>query len=72
MALLTPFFYLLGFKTISPDTNNLIGSGKITLTSDILIAKEDISDTCSRDSSSYGNIYKMTQKNLLQMKSNMI
>ena len=64
MALLTPFFYLLGFKTISPDTNNLIGSGKILLTSDILIAKEDISDTCSRDGSSYGNIYDDSEKTL--------
>ena len=34
MALLTPFFYLLGFKTISPDTTKFIGDGKIKLTHD--------------------------------------
>ena len=34
MALLFPFFYLLGFKTISPDTTILTGSGEIILTSD--------------------------------------
>ena len=33
MALLYPYFYLF-FKTISPDTNQLIGSGEIILTSD--------------------------------------
>ena len=39
MALLSPFFYLYGFKTISPETTILIGSGKIILTSDKSIPK---------------------------------
>ena len=64
MALLTPFFYLLGFKTISPDTNNLIGSGKIILTSDILIAKEDISDMCSTVVGGIANAYYGSEKSL--------
>ena len=49
MALLTPFFYLLGFKTISPDITNLtktIGDGKIILTSDKLIPKLDLLWAC--------------------------
>jgi hypothetical protein len=46
IALLTPFFYLLGFKTISPDTNKLIGDGKIILTSDKSITKVDLSLDC--------------------------
>ena len=49
MALLTPFFYLLGFKTISPDITNLtktIGDEKIILTSDKLITKVDLVKIC--------------------------
>ena len=46
MALLTPFFYLLGFKTISPDTSKIIGDGKIILTSDKLITKVDLVKIC--------------------------
>ena len=42
MALLYPFFYLMGFKTISPDTNILNGSGKFKLTSDKSIPKYQI------------------------------
>ena len=34
MALLYPYFYLLSFKTIYPDTTKIIGSGEIILTSD--------------------------------------
>jgi transglutaminase/protease-like cytokinesis protein 3 len=34
MTLLHPFFYLLGFKTISPDTGKIIGNGTIILASD--------------------------------------
>ena len=64
MALLTPFFYLLGFKTISPDTNNLIGCGKIILTSNILIAKEDISDMCSTVDGGIANAYDGSEKSL--------
>ena len=33
-ALWYPYFYLLSFKTIYPDTTKIIGSGKIILTSD--------------------------------------
>ena len=43
------FFYLLGFKTISPDITNLtktIGDGKIILTSDKLIPKLDLLWAC--------------------------
>ena len=46
MALLTPFFYLLGFKTISPDTTKIIGNGKIILTSDKTIPKLDLILDC--------------------------
>ena len=49
MALLTPFFYLLGFKTISPDTSKIIGDGKIILTSDKLITKVDLVTDCFND-----------------------
>ena len=49
MALLTPFFYLLGFKTISPDTTKIIGDGKIILTSDKLIQKLDLGLDCFND-----------------------
>ena len=49
MALLTPFFYLLGFKTISPDTSKVIGDGKIILTSDKLITKVDLVTDCFND-----------------------
>ena len=34
MTMITPLFYLYGFKNISPDTNILTGKGKIILTSD--------------------------------------
>ena len=43
MALLYPFFYLLGFKNISPDTTILTGSGEIILTSDKPIPEIDFS-----------------------------
>ena len=49
MALLNPFFYLLGFKTISPDTTKIIGDGKIILTSDKLIQKLDLGLDCFND-----------------------
>ena len=42
MALLYPFFYLMGFKTISPDTNILNGNGKFKLTSDKSIPQYQI------------------------------
>ena len=42
MALLYPFFYLMGLKTISPDTNILNGNGKFKLTSDKSIPKYQI------------------------------
>ena len=46
MALLNPFFYLLGFKTISPDTTKIIGDVKIILTSDKSIPKLDLVSDC--------------------------
>ena len=52
MALLTPFFYLLGFKTISPDITNItkkIGDGRIILTSDKLIPKLDLLWACRKE-----------------------
>jgi len=52
MALLTPFFYLLGFKTISPDITNItkkIGDGRIILTSDKLIPKLDLLWACRNE-----------------------
>ena len=33
MTMITPLFYLYGFKNISPDTNKLTGKGKVILTS---------------------------------------
>ena len=33
MTMITPLFYLYGFKNISPDTNKLTGKGKMILTS---------------------------------------
>ena len=45
MALLSPFFYLIGFKAISPDTQTY-ESGKFILTSDILIEKQNIGYGC--------------------------
>ena len=49
MALLTPFFYLLDFKTISPDTNKISGKVKIILTSDKPIPKYDYGPSCSSE-----------------------
>lgn len=46
MALLTPFFYLLDFKTISPDTTKISGKVKIILTSDKPIPKYEYLSTC--------------------------
>ena len=46
MALLTPFFYLLDFITISPDTNKISGKVKIILTSDKPIPKYDYLTSC--------------------------
>ena len=45
MALLSPFFYLIGFKAISPDTQTY-ESGKFILTSDILIERQNIGYGC--------------------------
>ena len=46
MALLTPFFYLLDFKSISPDTTKISGKVKIILTSDKPIPKYEYLSTC--------------------------
>ena len=46
MALLTPFFYLLDFKTISPDTNKISGKTKVILTSDKPIPKYEYLTSC--------------------------
>lgn len=46
MAFLTPFFYLLGFKTISPDTTKIKGDGKIIITSDKSIQKQNLVLDC--------------------------
>ena len=46
IALLKPFFYLLGFKTISPDTSKITGNGKIILTSDKPIPKLEYFSIC--------------------------
>ena len=42
MAFLNPFFYLLGFKAISPDINILNGRGEIKMTSDKSIPEYQI------------------------------
>ena len=42
MALLYPYFYLIGFKTIYPDTTKIIGSGEIILTSDKAIPELNV------------------------------
>ena len=47
MALLTPFFYLLGLKTISPDTTTFIGDGQIILTHDKSTPKLTITYGCT-------------------------
>ena len=46
MAFLHPFFYLLGFKTISPDTAKIIGNGNIILTSDKLFPQNTYATDC--------------------------
>ena len=46
MALITPFFYLLGFKTISPDTTKIKGNWKIILTSNKSIPKLSLLFDC--------------------------
>ena len=56
LALLTPFFYLLGFKTISPDTNKIMGKGKIILFSDKSIPELEYSYSCAREYGDEANI----------------
>jgi len=46
IALLTPFFFLLRFKTISPATSKIIGNRKIILTSDKPIPKLEFISFC--------------------------
>ena len=46
MALLYPYFYLFGFKTISPDTNKIIGNENIIITSDKLFLQSDYFTIC--------------------------
>ena len=48
LALLTPFFYLLGFKTISPDTTKITGKGKIILSSDKSIPELKVIYDCAQ------------------------
>ena len=57
MALLTPFFYLLGFKAISPDTTKINGNERIILTSEGLIPKLDFAYSCSGEDIDDGMIY---------------
>ena len=56
MALLTPFFYLLDFKTISPDTTKISGKVKIILTSDKPIPKYDYISSCSLEYGESGDL----------------
>ena len=49
LALLTPFFYLLGFKTISPDTTKITGKGKIILSSDKSIPELEFVYSCTKE-----------------------
>ena len=55
LALLTSFFYLLGFKTISPDTTKIIGNGKIILSSDKSIPELEYIYNCAREGGEEGN-----------------
>ena len=70
MACLNPFFYFIGFKTISPNTTKLLGHGKIILTSDILIPRNDIAYSCltKYGESTYGDFdeYDGTLKNEIE------
>ena len=56
LALLSPFFYLLGFKTISPDTTKIIGNGKIILSSDKSIPELEFVYSCAREYGDEANI----------------
>jgi len=46
MAALLPLFYLIGYKTVSPDTPKLAGSGKIIISSDKPIPEMDLMYNC--------------------------
>ena len=54
MALLTPFFYLLDFKSISPDTPKISGNGKIILTSNKSLPEFDFLYSCEAEYGSSG------------------